>query len=90
MSNKLIKTVTEVSALPIENAPKDGTLIKLLVDYSGKESRYPLDDLKVAWTIGFNNLDNTEIDEWEMVGWNWSQDHFTNGKGKVIGWLPFF
>ena len=74
---------------PVETAPKDGAMIRLLVDYEGVENWMPLTDDNQSWTIGFNDLQNVGEDEWVFVGWNWSQDCFQNGEGKVIGWLPF-
>jgi len=74
---------------PIETAPKDGTMLRLLVDYEGVENWMPLTDDNQSWTIGFNTLEDTGDDEWIIAGWNWSQDCFGTGEGKVIGWLPF-
>lgn len=74
---------------PVDSAPKDGTLIRLLVDYSSDDAAGALEDAAEAWTIGFNNLRDTGDDEWQFAGWNWSHDCFTEGHGKVIGWLPF-
>ena len=74
---------------PIETAPKDGTMLRLLVDYEGVENWMPLTDDNQSWTIGFNDLQNMGDDEWIIAGWNWSQDCFGTGEGKVIGWLPF-
>jgi len=73
---------------PMETAPRDCTMLWLLVDYSGEEGHSPLSDAKIAWTIGFNNFDHDEIDEWKFAGWNWENDYFTEGAGKPIGWLP--
>lgn len=77
-----------IEALPMDTAPKDNTLVRLLVDYSG-EGEHPLEDAEQAWTIGFNNFENSEIDEWQFAGWSWSQDCFCEGEGRVIGWAPF-
>lgn len=74
---------------PMKTALKDTTMLRLLVDYSGDEDHGQLEDETVSWTIGFNSFDHTGIDEWEFVGWSWSQDIYTNGKGTPIGWLPF-
>lgn len=74
---------------PMETAPKDGRMLRLLVDYSADDADHALEDALQAWTIGFNNLGNTEEDKWQFVGWCWSHDHFTEGHGKVIGWLPW-
>jgi hypothetical protein len=70
----------------MDDAPKDGQLLWLKVDYT--DGDYPLEDAQVAWTIGFNNLDDTGEDEWQFAGWNWCQDCFTEGAGKVIDWRP--
>ncbi|MFC3059482.1 hypothetical protein [Paenirhodobacter populi] len=73
--------------MPIDTAPKDGRMVFLLVDYT--DGAAPLDDAEIAATIGFNCLDDTGEDEWHLVGWNWSQDCFTDGQGTVIGWTDF-
>lgn len=74
--------------LPIETYKKDGIIVRLLVDYT--EGDNPLDDsAEPCWTIGFNQFEHSENDEWFLVGWDWSHDCFTSGSGKVIGWLPF-
>lgn len=68
--------------------PKDGRMVCLLVDYSG-DGAAPLEDALTAWTIGYNTLDDTGEDEWILVGWNWCQDCYCQGHGRVIGWAPF-
>lgn len=78
-----------VVAFPIETAPKDGTMMRLLVNYAGPFGDHPLEDAETAWTIGFNSLEDTGEDAWQFAGWSWSQDCFTDGHGEVIGWLPF-
>ena len=78
--------MTDEITRAVDVAPKDGSMLWLLVDYD--QGEHPLEDAPQTWTIGFNNLDNTGDDEWQFAGWNWSQDHFTEGKGTVIGWLP--
>ena len=78
----------EARALPMATAPKDGTMIRLLVDYT--DGGAPLeDDHPRAWTIGFNSLDDTGEDEWKFAGWCWTHDHFTQGSGTPVGWLPW-
>lgn len=69
------------------DAPKDGRLLVLLIDYT--DGGGSLEDENVGSTIGFNNLDNTGDDEWQFAGWCWQHDHFVEGSGKVIGWSPF-
>ena len=74
--------------LPIETAPKDGTQLLLLVDFedhSTEDVRGP------ARTIGANNDDNVgpgEGEGWQFAGWCWSHDHYTQGTGKPVGWMP--
>ncbi len=80
-----------LEARPIETAPKDSTIIRLLVDYSADEAEHPLEDDTLAWTIGHNSDDNVGDGEgsgWQFAGWCWSHDHYTQGVGKPIGWLP--
>lgn len=90
--------------LPVDLAPRDGTMLRLLVDYSEAANaaeiaqmnadgylwpHTPLEDTAdTAWTIGFNSLENTGEDTWQFVGWSWSQDCYVEGRGKVVGWLP--
>jgi len=88
---------------PISDAPRDGTMVWLLVDYSSATNAEliqaasaegyfwagnPLADAERAWTIGFNNCDNSGEDEWKFAGWCWSQDHFTEGRGTPVAWKP--
>lgn len=70
-----------------ETAPKDGTMLILLIDYSAGHN--PLEDAILATTIGFNNLKNTGIDVWQIAGWNWCHDCFCEGEGEIKGWLTF-
>lgn len=69
-------------------APRDDTTIWLLVDYSPDEAAHPLVDASLAWTLGMNSFDNTGEDAWRFVGWCWSHDHFTEGRGKPVAWKP--
>lgn len=75
-------------AMGLPPAPRDGTLVWLLIDYRGEQGDHPLDDAEFAWTVGFNNLENDGEDEWRFAGWCWSHDHFTAGRGKVLAWKP--
>lgn len=73
---------------PVETAPTDGTLLRLLVEH--EDHGHPLEDSdRPTPTIGFNNHDNDGEHTWQMAGWCWSHDHFTEGRGEVVGWLPF-
>ncbi|WP_109513569.1 hypothetical protein [Pseudomonas ovata] len=67
-----------------DTAPKNGTMLRLLVEFTDHSTE---DDDK-AITIGHNSRDNTGEDEWQFAGWCWSHDHYTEGKGAVVGWLP--
>lgn len=72
---------------PMETAPRDGTILRLLVRFT----EHPLDDASEADlvpTIGENNRDNTGEDVWQFAGWCWTHDHFTEGHGTPVGWLP--
>lgn len=81
----------------IATAPRDGTMVWLLIDY-GAYGEHPLADASRAWTIGFNNNDHQgddwPADKWQYVGWNWEQDCFCNHEtdnhkiGVVAGWKP--
>lgn len=62
---------------PIEEAPKDGTMLRLLC----KSGAHPLADDDIYETIGFNSFDDSGIDEWQMAGWNWCHDKFCKGDG---------
>ena len=86
---RVLGVTAPLEPLPMELAPKDGTMLRLLVDYSGEDGFGALEDAETAWTIGFNQLLDTGDDVWEFAGWDWCGDYFTQGGGKVLGWLPF-
>jgi len=65
-------------------APTDGTMVRLLVEFE----EHSTEDAEQAPTIGANNFDNDGEDVWRFAGWCWSHDHFTEGKGTPVGWLP--
>lgn len=76
--------------LPMETAPTDSTMVRLLVDYTGEDAFTALEDAKVAQTIGFNSdLQTGDPVGWQFAGWDWQQDCFCQGFGRPIGWLPF-
>ena len=74
-----------VGYLPIETAPKDASLVRLLVNFDDCSFE---DGIGPCWTIGTNALSDTGVDEWLFAGWDWSHDRFTQGVGTPIGWLP--
>ncbi|MBA8799206.1 hypothetical protein FHW77_002925 [Agrobacterium sp. RC10-4-1] len=74
---------------PIETAPKDGAILRLLVNPDQEEFTAFDDSLTPFETIGFNNLENTKEDRWEFAGWDWQQDCFITGRGEVIAWSIF-
>lgn len=65
-------------------APRDGTMLRLLVEFE----EHSTEDADQAPTIGANNFDNSEVDEWKFSGWCWEHDHFVEGRGAPVGWLP--
>ena len=69
---------------PIETAPKDGSLLLLLT--SGSDNL--VEDAIHSRTIGHNSFEHTEVDEWQMAGWCWSHDHYTDGRGTPTHWQP--
>lgn len=75
---------------PIETAPRDGSYVILLVDYSDDPDGNPLyDDCPgvLLPTIGCNNFENDGEDEWKLCGWDWSHDCFTEGRGTPKYWI---
>lgn len=68
-------------------APRDGTLLQLLISHEGDESWAGFDDNDPSRTMGFNNLDNDGEDVWKFPGWSWTHDFITEqGHGKPIAW----
>ncbi len=75
--------------LPIEDAPKNGDLLLLKVDYSGAYDYHPLEDSEApSLTIGFNNFEKDGEDMFRFAGWDWSDDYFTEGTGTAVGYIP--
>jgi len=77
---------SEAEWQPAETAPKNGTIVELMVDYT--DGGGPLHDAIVACTIGWNSLSDTGEDEWQIVGWSWEQDCICAGSGKILAWRP--
>lgn len=73
--------------LPMGTAPKDGTMLRLLVQYENCSFN---DSNEPCWVCGFNLADNTGIDKWQFPGWSWVHDYILEASddGKPLGWLP--
>lgn len=69
-------------ARPMEMAPRDGSMLRLLVQF---EEHATEDTTEPAWTIGAYS---EGADCWQFAGWCWTHDHFTEGRGAPVGWLP--
>ena len=69
----------------MKSAPKDGTMIRLLVEFEEHDVE---DGQSPHWTIGAWPGEGDENSNWQFAGWCWTHDHFTEGKGIPIGWLP--
>jgi len=84
----------EAEPLPMETAPRDSTMVRLLVEFDDETGHHALVDDVRGWTIGSNGFDNDGIDEWRFIGWSWCQDVFFDctapNLGRVVGWLPFY
>lgn len=69
-----------VTYLPMEDAPEDGTMVRLLASHPHATTR---DDSKAFWTIGLHTDEG-----WQAAGWDWSHDTFISCKPIPLGWLP--
>ena len=67
---------------PMDTAPRDGSMLRLLVRF---EDHATEDTTEPAPTIGAYS-EGAEC--WQFAGWCWTHDHFTEGKGTPVGWLP--
>jgi hypothetical protein len=65
---------------PIETAPLDNTLVRLLVKF---ENNAIEDTEEPTATIG-----HCCNGEWNFVGWDWHRDEWARGGGDLLGWLP--
>jgi hypothetical protein len=92
MLRAALATTEDLSWSDPATAPKDGTMLHLLIRPGQEEldaftsfhdSREPYE------TIGFNQLKDTLEDVWQFAGWDWYHDCITDGHGEVIGWRPF-
>jgi len=71
--------------MPIETAPRDGAMLRLLVEFTEHATE---DSEGPSPTIGANNFENDGEDRWQFAGWCWTHDHFTQGEGRPVAWLP--
>ena len=75
---------------PMEAWDERDETVLLLVDYRG-DGDHPLEDANFAVTVGHNNDHNVGDGEgsgWHFAGWCWSHDHYVEGRGKPVGWMP--
>ena len=70
---------------PIDTAPRDGTIVRLLVDFCENSLE---DTPNSVQTIGHSNFEHDGEDRWQFAGWCWTNDRYTQGEGTPIGWLP--
>lgn len=83
-----INAAASESWRPMETAPKDGTLVLLLI-YPDEGRCCPLEDTENgSRTVGHNNFAHDGEDCWLFAGWSWEQDHYTQGDGNPAGWMP--
>ena len=67
-------------------APRDNTLLLLLMEYDWDEGVFgngPDKEMTppISRTLGCNNFDNDGKDDWKYVGWDWDNDGFEEGMG---------
>lgn len=87
-SNNRLTQGIDMGPRPMDTAPLDGTLVRLLVDF---DENTVDDSIGATWTIGACNDDNVSEGArigWQFAGWCWTHDHFTEGTGTPVGWLP--
>lgn len=82
--------VANLTDLPMDLAPRHGTMVWLLIDHEDDDRPWaPLVDAVKSWTIGFNNFDNDEMNRWHIVGWSWTQDCFVDIEdAQPLAWRP--
>ena len=64
----------------VEVSDKDGSL--KLIAVTDVEQHATEDEWTVR-TIGHCNFENDEMDRWQMAGWCWAHDHFTEMQGGI-------
>jgi len=97
LANEVKRLRAELSALKarvaevdwnysMNDAPKDGTLLLLLIAPNDARE-HPLEDTEnPSITIGHNNFLNDGEDVWQFAGWSWEQDYYVQGRGKPGAW----
>jgi hypothetical protein len=71
--------------MPMDTAPRDGTLIRLLVRFTEHATE---DTSEPCPTIGAWPATGDDDSAFQFAGWCWNHDHFCEGQGEPIGWLP--
>jgi len=75
--------------LPMETAPKNCTLVLLLLAHDDSlDNAIEGEEEHLPRTIGHNNCEHDGEDRWRFAGWNWENDYYTEGVGTPIGWMP--
>lgn len=77
--DRVIKAYKEQGWKEITEDIKDGEIFLLLVC----NTEHPLQDDVYSVTIGFNNFNENGYDNWEIVGWSWTHDHFTTDREAI-------
>jgi hypothetical protein len=75
----------------METAPKGNEFLLLLLKEDETTSD-ALDDVcsgEYSRSIGFNNFENDDVDEWRCVGWDWCHDEFKDKVCNPSYWMEF-
>lgn len=76
----------------IATAPKDGTLVLLLMRGSddAEDCGGLLEDAEIGRTVGawMEDAHDGGGPAWSFAGWDWCHDRYVDGDGTPIGWLP--
>lgn len=68
-------------------APRDGTLLQLLIQFETDDWFDGFDDDNPSRTFGFNNFDHDGEDKWQFPAWSWDHDCIlAQGHGRPIAW----
>lgn len=74
---------------PIATAPKNGSLLLLLIGLDDERCCELEDTDRPSRTVGHNNFDHDGEDKWHFAGWNWENDYYTEGHGTPTHWRPY-